>query len=30
MIAWHDTWDAARAGARETKRPIFLFVYSPQ
>jgi hypothetical protein len=30
MIRWHDDWEAARADARETRRPIFLFLYSPQ
>jgi len=30
MINWIDDWDAARVRARETKRPIFLFLYSPQ
>jgi len=30
MISWTETWDEARDRARETNRPIFLFLYSPQ
>ena len=28
-IDWIENWDEARARARETKRPIFLFLHSP-
>ncbi len=29
MIRWRDTWDAARAEARDGKRGLYLFLYSP-
>ena len=29
MIAWLDTWEAARARAAETRKPIYLFLFSP-
>ena len=28
-IPWIESWDDARARARETGRPIFLFLHSP-
>jgi hypothetical protein len=29
MIRWIESWDEARERARETGRPIFLFLHSP-
>jgi len=29
MIDWLEDWEAARERARETSRPIFLFLFSP-
>lgn len=29
MIHWIENWEQAREHARETDRPIFLFLHSP-
>jgi hypothetical protein len=29
MIRWHESWESAVAAAKETKRPIFLWLHAP-
>ncbi|MCI0343461.1 MAG: thioredoxin family protein [Planctomycetales bacterium] len=29
MIPWTESWDQARKRAKETGKPIFLFLHSP-
>lgn len=28
-VEWIEDWDAAKAKAREQKKPLFLYLYSP-